>query len=332
MQGSLRLIALELVCGVVLATSAMASAHPPGPKNLEFDRSYGLAAIHADAAYRAGATGRGVIVAVIDGGVGPDQIDIGPNLSSASTDIIAGRNKPAGAASHGAVVASIIAARLDGAGSLGVAYGVTLLSIRADSSEACPVCRFNDEDLADAINYAVDHGARIINISLSGSPVPDDVLFQLALGRAVSAGVVFAMAAGNGGARQPSYPAMFAMDPRFSGAILIVGSSDKAKKPAAHSARAGPASPVFVMAPGQDIVADCRKTGCATVSATSFATPHVAGALALLLQRFPGMTGREAVSTLVQTADPIGPPEVSGAGLINLEKAFRKAESLQVGK
>ena len=331
LSGSVRVIALEL-CVLAAATAALAAARPPAPGDPEFDRNYGLKAIHADAAYAAGATGRGIVVAVIDGGVDPSQPDIGANLSPLSTDIISGRNLPGGAASHGVLVGSILAARQDGKGSLGVAYGATLLSIRADSPAACPVCRFNDEDLADAIDYAVGHGARVINISLSGSPVPANVVFQMALERAVDAGVVFAMAAGNGGAAQPRYPSMFATDPRFRGAILIVGSSTKENRLAAHSARAGAAAAVYVVAPGQDVQGNCRGSGCSTVSATSFAAPHVSGALALLLQAFPRMSGRDAVAVLLSTADPIGSPVESGAGLINLQKAFAKAGEAPVGR
>lgn len=310
---------------------------PPTASNQEFQANWGLGAIHADAAYAAGGTGAGITVGVIDTGVNGNQADLVGAVSPLSSDAYATRNTPVGTDDHATFIAGVIAARYNGFGTIGVAYQSTILSVRADTPGSCTAvansCGFDDDALATGINYAVAHGAKVINLSIGG-PSPQSTAFQQALTAAVAAGVVFTVSAGNDGLASPDYPGQYAVDPRFVGSILAVGATDQTGALASFSNKAGNTASGYVVAPGDGVLTDCNKQGsCFSVSGTSFSAPHVAGALALILQAFPNLTGVQAVSLLERTADDLGTPGVDstyGAGQINLLKAFAPVGTLSV--
>jgi len=278
-------------------------------------------------AWNAGATGRGITVGVIDSGVDQDQPDLAGRLSPLSVDIVAGRNAPNGSDNHGTFVAGVVAAGFNGFGTVGVAYNSTVLSIRSDISDCTDptdtVC-FASSDLARSIDYAVANGARIINLSLGGEGRLSNA-FENALLRAINAGVVFSISAGNESGVDPEYPGRYASDPRFTGAIIVVGAHDSANQIASFSNRAGGSAANFLSAPGVDIISRCSSTSCFRGSGTSFSSPAVAGALALLLEAFPNLTGRQAIALLLTTARDAGDAGldvVYGRGLLDLARAF----------
>ena len=313
----------------------------PDPASTEYRRDYGLAAIQASAAFSAGGTGQGITVAVIDSGVMVNPPDLTGAISPQSTDIVAGRNQPNGTDQHATFIAGIIASRFNGQGTIGVAYQSTILSVRADEAGSCantsgPVdqqgCQFNDADLGNGIDYAVAHGARIINLSV-GAPEPSSRSFQDALSRAVAAGVVVTVAAGNDSAANPDYPAEYAIDPRYLGLVVAVGATDRTNTITSYSNKAGDAAAAYVVAPGDSRTTNCDGTSCWTISGTSFSAPTVAGAIALLLQAFPNLTGQQAINILETTADDLGAPGVDpvyGHGLIDLAKAFQPMGPMSV--
>jgi len=296
-----------------------------------------MAAIDAAGAYERGATGAGITVAVIDTGIDLAQPDLAGRISSLSTDVFPGRNQPDRGSRHGTRVAGMIAANFDGTGTVGVAYQSTILSIRADDTptgacDATDGCSFEDRELTAAINYAVANGARIINMSLGG-PTPDGPAFEAALKRAVDAGLVVTLSAGNDATPSPEWPARYAIDARYLGAVMAVGASNQSGDMADFSARAGIAANGFIVAPGDDVVTDCTSSGCWRISGTSFSSPIVAGALALLLQSFPMISGRDAVDILFRTATDKGAAGVDpiwGHGLLNLRAAFQPVGTLSV--
>jgi len=309
----------------------------PGATSQEYQRNYGLALISTNYAYQQGATGTGVTVGVIDSGVNHLQADLEGGVSSASVDIVAGRNAPDGEDNHGTLVAGVIGARFNGFGAVGVAFNSTILGVRADSIGSCATststknkCNFNDSDIANGIDYAVAHGAKVINLSLGNTTGADTLQFEAALLRAVNAGVVFAISSGNESQANPDYPAMYAVDPRYAGKVLAVGAVDQLKTMASYSNKAGTAAAGYLVAPGDSVYTGCTTTSCYVASGTSFAAPHVAGALALLLQQFPNISGQQAVSILLKTADSLGDSATYGVGLINLQKAFSPIGTLSV--
>jgi subtilisin family serine protease len=206
--------------------------------------------------------------------------------------VVPGRNQPQGADDHGTNVSSIIAAPFNGFGTVGVAFNSTILSIRADVSDCTDpddkVC-FRSSDLVRSLDYAVQNGAKIINLSLGGE-TPLGSQFEAALQRAVNAGVIFAIAAGNEAGANPEWPGRYASDPRFAGSIIVVGAHDRARQLGDFSNKAGVSQAVYLTAPGVDVIVGCEGDGCWRVNGTSFASPAVAGALALLLEAFPNLT------------------------------------------
>lgn len=310
---------------------------PPGPSatSAEYLRNYALGAINAEAAYSVYATGAGVTVALVDTGVDPNTPDLTGAVSSLSADVLPGRNQPVGTDNHASFIAGLIASNFNGVGTVGVAYGATILSVRADQSTGCgagvTTC-FDDAVLATGIQYAVAHGAKIINLSIGGAS-PNNAAFQSALLQAVNAGLVVTIAAGNDSAANPDYPALYAIDPRFLGSVVAVGSTNSSGTLSSYSNKAGVAAGNYIAAPGENVVSNCSSTSCLSGSGTSFAAPQVAGALALMLQAFPNLTGKQALNILMTTATDAGAKgtdAVYGVGILNLTQAFAPLGTLSV--
>ncbi|MFN3930113.1 MAG: S8 family peptidase [Brevundimonas sp.] len=286
-------------------------------------------------AWEAGATGAGVRVAVIDSGIDFSQADLQGRISAASTDVIAGRNAPQGGDDHGTRVSGVIASNFNGFGTIGVAYQSTIVSIRADISDCeepeDDVC-FQASDLTRAIDYAIAQGVPVVNMSLGGSE-PMGGAFEAALARAINAGIVFTIAAGNEGGESPEWPGRYATDPRYAGGIIVVGAHNSVNEIAGFSNRAGVSAASYLSAAGVGVVAGCDQSSCWRVNGTSFSAPAVAGALALLLQAFPNLSGKDAVAILLTTAREAGDPGVDpvyGRGLLDIAQAFQPVGTTSV--
>ncbi|WP_225421556.1 S8 family peptidase [Sphingomonas parva] len=305
-----------------------ARAAPPSRRSLERALNWGIGAIDADAAYAQGATGRGVTVALIDTGVSAAGTDLLAGLSDKSIDVVADRGEDGGAR-HGAQTASLLAARHDGRGSLGVAYDATILSVRVDTAGSCSkACRINGTNLARGIDYAVEQGARIIALPLEAPNRLSQI--EPALVRAVEAGALLVTAAGNHGDPEPSWPARYAADPRFAGSIVIAGATTPSGRVARWASKATGAEHRYLVAPGQNLVTNCGRRSCAKVSGTSYAVSFVAGAAALLLERYPQLRGPELATLLLDSAVDLGAPgadPVSGTGMLNVARAMRLART-----
>ncbi|HEX8413130.1 MAG TPA: S8 family serine peptidase [Sphingomicrobium sp.] len=325
------LCTLMFITGGVAASAALPSLSSPResmrprPESLEARLSWGVDASRAGKAHRLGATGAGVVVAMIDTGVAPSSAALFGNLSGNSIDLIPNRRADTGNRQHGEQTASLLAARLDGTGTFGIAYDATLLSIRADRDGSClKVCAFDPEVLARAIDYAIEHGARVIGLPVaSKQPLP---VIERALQRAVANGVVVVAAAGNNGADEPVWPARYAADPRFAASMLVTGATTFRGKLAAWSNRAGVARARFVGAPGDQVIVDCKDRRCYLASGTSYSVSYAAGALALLLSRDPTLSGPEAAAMLLRSADDLGDrgeDPLTGRGRLNVSRALR---------
>ncbi|KQY92160.1 peptidase S8 [Brevundimonas sp. Root1423] len=297
--------------------------------------------MNAIAAWDTGATGLGINVGVIDSGIDFNQADLVGRISPLSTDVVPGRNTPTGtvgtngAPAHGTMVSGVVASNFNGFGTIGVAYEATVISIRSDISDCTDpddtVC-FRSSDLARAIDYAIANNVRIINMSLGGD-TPLGGVFEAAMQRAVNAGLVFAIAAGNESGPSPEWPGRYATDPRFLGNIIVVGAHDSANQIAGFSNRAGVSANEFISAPGVDVITNCDGTVCYRINGTSFSAPAVAGALALLLDAFPNLTGRQALQILLTSARDTGDAGVDpiyGRGLLDLARAFQPIGSTAV--
>jgi subtilisin family serine protease len=327
LSGAARFIAVMLATlGAAGPAGAWGRLAQPRADSLEYQRSWGLDAIGAPAAYAAGYTGRGVRIALVDCGLSRRGTDLGRNLSRESADIV-----PVRAAHfndrHGAWVAEPLGSRLDGMGTVGVAYNATLLEIRADMDGGYHgECAFWPADVARALDYAVDHKARVVILPLQAEH-PLGPVFEAALARATQSGLVVVVAAGNDKLANPAWPARYAADPRFAAAMVVAGASTLSGDMADWSNRAGEAKARFVLAPGQYVATDCEAR-CQLASGTSFAAPFVAGAVALMMEAHPELSGPEAAERVLAAARPLDGPNqaaVSGRGMLDLARAFPPA-------
>ncbi|MCX6093800.1 MAG: S8 family serine peptidase [Candidatus Bipolaricaulota bacterium] len=195
---------------------------------------------------------------------------------------------------HGTFVASIIAARPGEYPIVGVAPGVSIMDVRfLDSSN-----RFGSSDwrtFVRAIEYAVNNGARIINLSIFSNARPPDY-FEQALSSARARGVIIVGISGNLGENQVMYPGKY-------GSVLAVSATDRGDLLAAFSNR-GPE--VAVCAPGDEITAFTAGGRPATESGTSFAAPHVSGILALILSLAPELSADKAIAVLESSCEDLG--------------------------
>lgn len=319
------LLTTALALGAVLLGASGCARERPRLDSGEYLRSWGLAAINAHPAYLAGASGRGVTVALVDCGLDRSQPDLRRNVSRQSTDLLPARLAPAPVARHADHVAGPLGSALDGRGLVGVAYNARVLAIRADVDGGWNgQCAFRTADLARALDYAVEKRARIVVLPIQ-HPRPLGGGFEPALQRAVAAGVVVVVAAGNQSGEQPAWPARYAADPRFAGGMIAVGAARADGSLAAWSNRAGDTGRYFLAAPGEGVITDCGKGYCRRVSGTSFAAPYVAGALALVMEARPDLHGPAAAQLLLAGAQDAGEPgqdPIYGQGLLDVGRAF----------
>jgi len=284
-------------------------------------------------------TGSPVIVAVVDTGVRPDHPDL-QGLFVAGYDFLDNDNDPTdpgcsadpGDWSHGTHVAGTIAALTgNGEGVAGVAWGgasavrIMPLRVLGEVSGECGVGYLSD--VASAIEYAAQNGARIVNLSLGG---PDHPALQIAVRNAAAKGVILVASAGNDPAAGVHYPAGYPE-------VIAVAATDCRGQRASYSAY-GPQ--VFIAAPGggaanpspcgttPDYVLstsynlDVRNT-YVWMAGTSMAAPHVSGVAALLFGR--GFTSPQAVRDRLRATatdiPPAGRDDYTGWGLVNAAAA-----------
>jgi subtilisin family serine protease len=229
----------------------------------------------------------GVVIATVDTGA-----NVFPDIEGALVpgyDFVDNDFEAEDTHSHGSRVASVIAARGNNAiGMAGHCWGCRVLPVRVSSNGSASPAR-----IAVGIRYAVDRGARIINVSLSHSGAADGDE-AAAVRYAVERGVIVVASAGNAGTEALQYPGAYP-------GVLAVGASDDLDDLYFWSSRG---SWVSLTAPGCQMVEDAT-TPPGTICGTSF-TPAVVSAVAgLILSRNPSLTAGQVVTALVATARPV---------------------------
>ncbi|TAH21725.1 MAG: peptidase S8 [Cytophagales bacterium] len=206
-------------------------------------------------------------------------------------------------AKHGTHVAGIVAAkRGNGLGIDGVAENVQIMSIRAvpDGDE-------RDKDIANAIRYAVDNGAKIINMSFGKSFSPDKAIVDAAIRYAEQKGVLLVHAAGNDHKNvdtEENYPRKEEADKR-TGALtwLEIGAlSWKSGEDAVATFSNYGKKSVDIFSPGVDIYSTTPNQKYEDLDGTSMAAPVVSGVAALLLSYFPHLTAAQLRDILVKSS------------------------------
>ena len=204
---------------------------------------------------------------------------------------------------HGTHVAGIIAAVRDN--NLGV-QGIAAAPVRVMSVRAVPNGDERDKDVANAIRYAVDNGAQIINMSFGKEFSPQRPAVEAAYKYAASKNVLLVHAAGNEDDNLdviPHYPASFYLDGTTPPNLLTIGASGPTNDenlPASFSNYSK--RQVDVFAPGVGIFSTLPGNKYGSESGTSMASPVTAGVAAVLKSYFPSLTAADLKRIIRQSA------------------------------
>ncbi len=261
--------------------------------------------------------GAGIVVAVIDTGVDTTHPDLVPNLwvnpgeiegngidddGNGYVDDVHGYDfvnrdaDPNDIDDHGTHVAGSVAARGDdGYGVPGVAYEAQIMSLKFIDGWRGGL----SSQAAEAITYAVNNGAQVINASWGGPGQSSAIRNAIAYAR--SQGVVFVTAAGNEGRNNDfssSFPANYPLDN-----IVSVAASDRRDRLADFSNYGE--DRVHVAAPGVDIVSTVSGANWTYMDGTSMASPYVAGAAALIRSVAPSLTPAAIRNLLMDSSTPV---------------------------
>ncbi len=267
--------------------------------------------------------GKGVTIAVIDTGIGKGPVEFdgavvgGADFSGTGTPD--GRS-PVGAvdSNHGSWVGSLAASRGtgDGKGMLGVAPEASLLSISVGfgASAAVP---FVDQ-VADAMRWAVDNGADVINLSFTTNTLEWDASWDSAFLYAFEHDVVVVVAAGNKGSGTDEVGA-----PATIPGVLTVGGVDRSGAASVEASTQGIA--IGIMAPSEQLLGVSADGQLMIWNGTSGAAPIVAGVAALVRAAHPELDADNVINRLISTARSTpasrAQPELYGYGLMDAAAA-----------
>lgn len=246
--------------------------------------------------------GKGVTIAVIDTGIARDPIEFAGAVSGGTDFSGAGASdgrKPVGAvdANHGSWVASLAAARGTGAdtGMIGVAPEANLLaiSIGFGASSSLPFV----QQVADAMHWAVDHDADVINLSFTTNTLTWDPLWDEAFQYAFDHDVVVVVAAGNKGNGTEEVGA-----PATIPGVLTVGGVDRSG--VASEAASTQGITIGISAPSEQLLGVSADGQVVQWDGTSGAAPIVAGIAALVRAAHPELDANNVINRIVRTARP----------------------------
>jgi uncharacterized repeat protein (TIGR02543 family) len=273
-----------------------------------------LQKIQALAAWDITAGTSSIIIAVLDSGVNAAHPDLAGHLLP-GYDFVNNDSDTSDDYGHGtAVTGTLVATGNNGQGVAGVAFNCTVLPVKVMDAYGSA----SHSTIAQGIVYAVQNGARIINLSMGGDW--NSSTLQDAINYAWSNNVVVVAAAGNTGGTAPQYPA--ACDN-----VVAVGATEPDDSRAWFSTYG---SFLTLAAPGDTIWTTSRDLSnpYAGWSGTSFSSPIVAGVAALVASVNPSLSNTQLVSLLEQTADDLGSPGYDtsfGYGRVNAYGAVAAA-------
>lgn len=242
-----------------------------------------------------------------------DSLNDDPHLRLGNTpddfrNLRYGNNRIDEDAYHGTMVAGIIAACATNAGDM--PRPVKILSVRA-----IPEGDEYDRDVVAAIRYAVDNGAKVVNMSFGKylSPHWDEVLAAMEYARHKD--VLLVMASGNDGVNvdaRPMFPVCRDRKGERLENLIVVGASTPDGRVASFSNYG--AENVDLLAPGEDIRSTAPDGEYDTAQGTSLAAPVVSGIAAVLRSFYPDLTAREVRNILIRTAAHFQDDEMPAPG------------------
>ncbi|MDQ0665247.1 membrane-anchored mycosin MYCP [Arthrobacter ulcerisalmonis] len=303
------------------------------------DKEYWLADSGVTKAWEV-SKGAGVKVAVIDSGIDAQH----PDLKGAVVGgyDASGSGQPDGQKSvgskpeHGTLVATMLAGRghqpasaspspspgpagTPPDGIVGVAPEAQLLSVSTWLGSANPSGKSDQDQIPEAVRWAVDNGAKVINISLGSTTPQWPQSWDAAFLYAEQKDVVIVAAAGNrvGGNTQVGAPATIP-------GVLTVAGLDRKNLASVDASSQGIS--IGVAAPAEDLLGGLPGGSYAEWAGTSGSTPIVAGVAALIRSKWPGMSAEQVINRIVSTAKDAGAPgkdPLYGYGILNAEAALK---------
>lgn len=346
----LRRTAAALMTIVVAGSLAVVGATPASADDIR-NREYWLEQSGIVKAWDV-SQGEGVKIAIIDSGIDADHKDLkgavvgGIDMSGSGDD---DGTKGIGAEpEHGTLVATMLAGRghaastptptatskatpkstakpkpIVGAGPdgvIGVAPKAELLSISVWLGSENPSGKNIDDQIPSAVTWAVDQGAKVINMSLGSTSTAWPQSWDDAFAYAEANDVVIVAAAGNRktGSEQVGAPATIP-------GILAVGGLGKDGTASVDSSSQGIS--IGVSAPAEDLAGGLPNGGYASWSGSSGAAPIVSGVAALIRSKYPDMSAAQVINRIISTAKPKGggvPNAIYGYGVLDAEAALTK--------
>ena len=314
-----------------------AAAPPPiSYDTAEFLNQPGLATINALPAYETGASGAGVVVAIIDTGIDVDNPEFEGRIHAGSADLVivgvvdnaeirTGGPNVQDSDNHGTPVASIIAAARDSIGVHGVAPDAQLLVFRADDNTSSNTLL--GEAIVEGIERAASLGADVLNMSFGSDTATARAEYAAIFDFTKQHDIVTVISAGNDGEAEPDETALGAVDVAGQSATIVAGAAKANGEITSFSNHAGAAADIFLLAPGEFIhttFVGAQPGDTQFFSGASAATPHIAGAAALIRELWPQLSAPEVVDILLTSATDLGAPgtdPIYGRGLLNLGAA-----------
>ncbi|MGG3571574.1 S8 family peptidase [Bacillus gobiensis] len=269
---------------------------------------YGIPHIKADRVQAQGYSGGGVKVAVLDTGIDASHEDL--NVVGGTSFVPSEPSPYSDGNGHGTHVSGTVAALNNTTGVLGVAPDASLYAVKVLDSAGSG----SYSGIVSGIEWATANGMDVINMSLGGSS--GSKALKQAVDNAYANGVVVVAAAGNSGSsggrvNTIGYPAKYS-------SVIAVGAVDSNNKKAYFSSVG---DELEVMAPGVSVQSTLPGNQYTELDGTSMASPHVAGAAALIKSKHPDLSASQIRQRLSDTADYLGDHFYYGNGVINVEAA-----------
>jgi len=308
----------------------------------EYGNDYGLGDISASSAYSRELTGSGVKVGIFDTGIDTTHSEFngktitGYNYELDNTSVTDGHG-------HGSHVAGTIAAKKDGVGMHGVAYGVTHIYSYDIFNNAGSFQGAYNTTIPSAISKAITAGVKVINHSWGTTAAitsRSKSSWESSYGTSITSyeslatnNIINVWAAGNQGGTQVSFEAgaPYYWTSTADHWIAVVA-IDTDGKETSYTNRCGVAAAWCISAPGHAIYSVEDDGTYTNMNGTSQAAPHVSGAIAILIETFPNLTTKQIVRRLLDTASTSGltgyygesySAAIFGVGKMDLDKATK---------
>ena len=285
----------------------------------ELDNTWGVQRTGAGTVHGIGNTGVGVAVAILDSGIDATHPDVGPNIAG-GFDFVNNDPDPMDDNGHGTHVAGTVAALDNDIGVVGVAPEASLYALKVLNASGSG----SWSDIIAALEWAVDNGIQVTNNSYGSGKNPGGIV-QAAFDNSAAAGILHIAAAGNSGnprgkGNNVGWPARY-------DSVVAVAATDQNDNRARFSSTG---DQVELAAPGVDINSTKLGGGYIEFDGTSMASPHVAGAAALVIAAGitdtsgNGLINDEVRQALNNTATDLGDTgrdSLYGFGLVNVAAA-----------